>query len=155
MYIAGQRIRARLTLRPRCLLFLLLLFCLFLQSVPSFFLNPALGRADSLSTIKPAFAAYDDQPSLLSNLTLPYLPTVYLSPSSASTTLLTVDPFLSVPASLWQTRLGFCQRHIPYIVTFAAHWPSFSKYYRFPIIGAGWEQLWRVLITYSISRQPV
>lgn len=158
MYIAGQRIRAgRLT--PAAFPSLLLLFLRL----------PKRSVVLSRSSFRQSGFPFDCKACLRSlrrsafppgHLTLPYLPTYLTSIHLTSIyhyplDRRSIDPVPLFRLSLWQIRPGSRPWRTPYIVTFAAHWPSFSKYHRFPIIGAGWEQLWRVLITYSISWQPV
>lgn len=144
MYIVGQRIRAQLLSNS-------------LPSRPlphskafhrSFFLDPALGRANSLSIVKPPFATYN-RPSLLGHLT--YRLRLLLLRRS----LLSVRTSISAGLDFLRSYQLPINGVLPTSVTFAVFCPSFSKYHRFPIIGAGRKQLWRVLITYSISQQPV
>lgn len=142
MYIVGQRIRALL---PNSLFFAS--FPAF-QSVPSFFLFRSSFRQSEFPFYRKApfrklQSAFSSWPSDVSPL-----------PSLLRRSL-AICPYIRFGWTGLSSFYQIYQWHVSYIVTFAVFCPSFSKYHRFPIIGAGRKQLWRVLITYSISQQPV
>lgn len=115
----------------------------------SFFPDPALGRSEFPFDRKACFRN-------LQSAFSPWPPDVSPSPSLIRRSLPSATrsrTSVSVVPDLLRS-VQFYQRRASYIVTSAVFCPSFSKYHRFPIIAAGRKQLWRVLITYSISQQP-